>query len=220
MKRIFTLAVAVSLLSAVTAQEKKVYSTSGAEGAILSFSQVERNGNTLNSAGRFTAFFHAGTNLHYDFSEHAGLFTGINMKNIGIIHDDGINIRYKRRVYTVGVPVALKFGNLAQRNFGYIGAEANLAINYKEKQFISGDRAGKFNEWFSNRTPLFMPAVFAGVHTKNGVGLKFQYFLNNFLNPDFSANNVKPYAGMDAKVFYVTLGYDFDIIKDFKRKRK
>lgn len=219
MKRIITLAMALTIVFLSSAQEKRTYTTTGGDGGILSFSQIKRNGNSLNSAGRFTLFFNIGTNLHHDFSKHAGIFTGLTLKNIGIIHDDVADQRFKRRVYAAGVPIGLKFGNMEKENFGFIGFQADLALNYKEKLFINGDKKDKFNEWFSNRTNIFMPAVFAGFHTKNDFSLKLQYYFSDFLNTDFTQNNLKPFQGMESKMFFLTLGYDFDL-KQIKKKKR
>jgi hypothetical protein len=223
MKSLYTLIVLLAVSAATLAQKNKVYTTSGGNGGILSFSTIERNGKNITSIPRFSPVFNFGTNIHYDAGNTVGFFTGINVKNIGLIMKDSANLKFKRRVYTIGIPVAFKIGNMKQGNFFYAGAEAELAFNYKEKRFEGGKKKSKFNEWFSDRTPLFMPAVFAGFHTRSGVGLKAHYYLNNFFNEDFSETingaEVRPYKGLKANVFFITLGYDFDLKEVFKRKR-
>lgn len=200
----------------VTAQEqtekKRVwYTTNGGDAALVSFSNVSRNGTQLNNVPRLTFFLNSGTNLNRDFGDHVGFFTGYNGKNLGVIYDENDSVRYKRRVLLLGIPVGFKVGNLKKGNFFYFGGQADFALNYKEKKFIDGDKVEKNHEWFSKRTPIFMPSVFAGFRTSSKVGLKVQYFPNNFFNPDFEKNGSKPFAGMSSTVFFLTLSYDFSI---------
>jgi hypothetical protein len=219
-KLIRTLSIMLLLSSSTHAQnssdndkKSKWYITRGGDAALVSFSNVSRQGKMLNNVPRFTAFLNTGTNFNYNFSKSAGFFTGINGRNIGIIYDDTANIRWKRRVLALGVPAGFKFGNLKKHNFFYLAGEVDFAINYKQKKFINGDKAEKKNNWFGKQTPLLMPSVFAGFQTNRNLGLKVQYFLNNFLNPDYTEGNSKPFAGMEANVFFLTLSYDFSMRK-------
>src|SRR5437868_2899528 len=64
---------------------------------------------------RFTAFLHIQGQSHYNFSNGFGLYTGLGIRNVGIINhydykDNEISI--KQRSYSLGVPLALKFGNV------------------------------------------------------------------------------------------------------------
>lgn len=162
---------------------------------------------------RFTYVVNIGMNYHYDFTEHVGAFVGVGIKNIGLINKYG-DSTVKRRVYTVGVPVGIKFGNLRNRNFGFIGGGFDVPFNYREKGFVKRNKKEKFNEWFSDRTPNFMPYVFAGVSIDPGVTLKFQFYPNNFFNQDFTETDkttglsYKPYKDMEAQLFLVSLGFD------------
>lgn len=195
-------------------KKSKWYTTRGGDAGLVSFSNVSRNGKMFNNVPRFTFFLNGGTNFNYDFGKNAGFFTGITGKNIGIIYDDTANTRWKRRVLAVGVPVGFKFGNLKKHNFFFMGGQADFAINYKEKKFVNGDKVEKNNDWFGKQTPVFMPSVFAGFQTNRKLGLKVQYFINNFFNQDYTNNNAKPFAGMEANVFFLTLSYDFSV-RDF-----
>jgi hypothetical protein len=214
-KIIFTLSLFLFSVLQLAAQDsseskkKKWYTSRGGDAGLVSFSNVSRNGKMLNNVPRFTAFLNTGTNFNYDFSNHAGFFTGITGKNIGVIYDDTANTRWKRRVIALGAPVGFKFGNLKKHNFFYLAAQADFAINYKEKKFVNGDKVEKNNDWFGKQTPIFMPSVFAGFQTNRKLGLKVQYFLNNFFNQDYSQGAAKPFAGMEANVFFLTLSYDF-----------
>jgi hypothetical protein len=44
-----------------------------------------------------------------------------------------------------------------------------------------------------------MPYAFAGIAINKGFTFKAQYYPNNFLNPDFTTNGIKPYAGYDVQ---------------------
>jgi hypothetical protein len=214
-KIIFTLTAILLLGFQLTAQDSsetkksKWYTSRGGDAGLVSFSNVSRNGKMLNNVPRFTAFLNTGTNFNYDFSNHAGFFTGINGKNIGVIYDDNDSVRYKRRVIAIGVPVGFKLGNIKKHNFFYAGGQADFAINYKQKKFLNGKKIEKNNDWFGKQTPIFMPSVFAGFQTNRKLGLKVQYFLNNFFNQDYTEGTAKPFAGMEANVFFLTLSYDF-----------
>ncbi len=194
----------------------KIYYTQGGNGALLSFSKVTRNGKEVGSIPRFTLFFNIGTNANVDLGDHFGLFAGLNLTNIGMITEEEIvgttgtdKFKLKQRVYSIGIPVGFKVGDLREF-YVYGGAEAGFAVNYKQKMFINGEKVDKFNEWFSNRTNQFMPAVFAGFQTKSGFGLKVQYYLNDFLNQGYSEGGAQPYAGTESRIFFVTLGYNFN----------
>ena len=186
-----------------------VYFSSGGNGMMLSMSSVKNAlGSSVNSIPRFTMFFNLGTNVNYDVNRHFGMFSGVNLSNIGMITEDG-SVKRKQRVYAVGVPIGIKVGDL-KKFFVYAGAEAAFAINYKEKRFVDGKKVEKFNEWFSERSNAFMPSVFAGFQTEKGFGLKVQYYLNDFLNQSFSQDGLKPYAGVQSQLFFVSLGYSFN----------
>lgn len=206
----------VRYFSRYVGQPGRVYTTWGGDGPLLSFGHdLRQNGNHVRNVPRFTFFFNIGHNLNYDFTRHFGFFTGLNLKNIGLITKDDIDsVKLKRRVYTLGIPIGFKIGDLRNGSFFFFaGGSYDLAFNYKEKKFINGDKKEKFNEWFSDRTPLLMPSLFAGIRMRPGFGLKVQYYPNNFFNKEYIVNMpggvMYPYKSLDAKMFFVTLSYDF-----------
>jgi hypothetical protein len=203
---------------------KGVYRTWGGNGPLLSFADMKDNNGHMRNIPRFTLFFNLGTNYNYDLGRHFGLFTGLNIKNIGLINKND-SVKLKRRVYTLGVPVGFKIGDVRHGSFFIFGgAECDLAFNYKEKLFEDGVKKKKFNEWFSDRTPLLMPSVFAGFRVNPGFGLKVQYYLNDFFNKDYtemvSGAKVKPYENLAAKMLFVTLSYDFGRVDYYKHNHK
>lgn len=189
------------------------YITAGGNGPLLSFAKVTNNGEHVRNIPRFTMFFNVGTNYNYDFSNNFGIFTGLNIKNIGLITKPNDSVKLKQRVYTLGVPLGIKVGNLRDGFFFFAGGEYDLAFNYKEKYFLDGDKKSKFNEWFSDRTDILMPSVFAGFRFPPGFGVKVQYYLNDFFNKNYTetVNGVKttPYKDIKANMMFVTLSYNF-----------
>jgi hypothetical protein len=84
--------------------------------------------------------------------------------------------------------------------------EGELGLNYKEKLFVHGIKKSKFNEWFSNRTPLFMPSAFVGLNTKSGLNFKFKYYLDNFLKTSYvDDKGVQIYKDIKSAIFYFSL---------------
>ncbi|MFY0252645.1 hypothetical protein ACDQ55_01700 [Chitinophaga sp. 30R24] len=204
---------------------EEVYVTEGGEVALLSFASMKENGEHLRNIPRFTLFFNLGTNFNKDVSKNLGFFTGINLKNIGLISKPYDSLKLKQRVYTIGIPLGFKLGDVTNGSyFFFAGGEIDMAINYKEKVFVNGDKVHKFNEWFSDRTPLLMPSIFAGFRVNPGFGLKVQYYPQNFFNKEFKTtdkgNTVYPYKTTEANLIFVTLGYNFNGVNYFKVKKK
>jgi hypothetical protein len=196
---------------------KKVYSKSVSE-LILSWGDVESAGLDISPIVRFTAFLHLGQQWHHDFSSKAGLYYGLSVRNVGIINDLNDSVRVKQRVYTAGIPLALKFGNMKGFHLA-VGAEAEFALNFKQKVFVN-DEKSKTNEWFSDRTEIFLPSAFAEIHTKQGGYIKFKYYLTDFLVADKQKLNVPNLAFSPTKsqMMYVSFGYALDYKKYKKYK--
>ena len=193
-----------------------VYTVSATE-TILSWGSVEATGLETGNIARFTPFFNFGTQLHKDFSEKSGVYTGLMVRNVGIITDLNDSVRVKQRVYTVGIPVAYKVGDMDGNLFA-VGLEAEFAINYKQKVYVN-DEKSKSNIWFSDRTNIFLPSVFAEVKSKYGNYIRFKYYLTDFLQEGNQKVNV---AGVDynptkSTMMYVSVGYMIKT-RDFVKK--
>lgn len=162
-----------------------------------------------------------GYHINYDFDEHFGMFSGIGIKNLGFIEKDG-DSTIKRRVYTLGVPLGFKLGNLQKRHFGFIGGGFDMPFNYREKGFVRRRDKDKFSEWFSDRTPEFMPFLFAGFSYGSGSTLKVQYYPGNFFNQEFQEEHNGeiryPYRGYTAHIIYISLGMDLHFKKHQPKK--
>lgn len=210
----------ISTLAALTLKAQvSRYRSEGWE-LIHSFSEYNVAGKRVDNRLRFSAFFHINQRRHFDLGKSFGVFTGFAVRNVGFIARESDSLTVKRRVYTMGVPLAFKVGNMSKMIFFYAGGEAELALNYKEKHFVDRSKEKKFNEWFSERTPLFMPSVFAGFQNKKGFNLCFKYYLNNFFNTSFSDKGVKPYTLSKANVFYVSASYSRKNRKSARTKDK
>jgi hypothetical protein len=251
--KIFSVALVLLLIAStrVFSQKVKVYDITNWE-MIFSFSDVQftdafsaqyPNAEVTKTNVRYTVFFHMGEYWNFDFGNHIGIYTGIGIRNIGLISDERLPdfvgsdqlVDYKiiRRLYTAGIPLAFKLGSFSDNLFFYAGGEYELGINYKEKywrgtQSRTGSRT-KSNTWFGDQAPGLLPSVFAGVQLPGGVNVKFKYYPDDFLNNKFTKGNNsvdgQAYNISDltrykkSRVFYVSLSWqiDSDEIKDKKK---
>lgn len=199
---------------------RKVYLSNGMDAAILSTAMLETpTKNTLTTL-RFSYFLNLGLNFNYNFSNHFGAFVGVGIKNIGFIEKYPVqDSTVKRRLYTAGIPVGIKVGNMGKSNYFMLGGGIDFAINYREKGFKDRGDKTKFNEFFSDRTPATLPYAFVGFAV-NHVTFKFQYYPSNFMNPDFIDGSgiipTKPYAGYNVNLIYLSLGFDIHYTKSRK----
>jgi hypothetical protein len=173
---------------AVKLVRKKLYWSSTFDMFVFSSSIMEKApASSQLTTVRFTYFPNIGFNFNYDISKHVGLFTGINMKNIGFTEKIAISdSTIKRRVLTLGIPLGIKFGNINKHSFAFAGGGVDVPFNYKQKGYIRRGNKDKFNEWFSDRTPAIMPYIFAGFCYSPGISIKLQYYPVNFLNNTFT----------------------------------
>jgi len=189
--------------------QKRFYAGNGLDFAMLSTSITSRPGkSTYLTTPRFTAIVNFGFSFHYDLNEHFGFLSGLGLRNMGFIDKYG-DSTVKRRVYSLGIPLGIKFGDLRNRNFVIAGGGVDVPFNYREKGFVHRGNKAKFNEWFSDRTPPVTPFVFAGYSFNPGFTLKLQYYPGNFFNQDFTDNmGVKPYTNYDVHLLLLSIGID------------
>ena len=196
----------------------RFYWGSGMEGGLFQTSRLDRPGltSTKLTTLRYSLFVNVGVSLNYDFSNSFGLFLPLSIKNIGFIDKVG-DSTIKRRSYNAGAGLGLKVGNLRKRSFGFVGGGVDVPFNYREKGFVKRGDKEKFSEWFSDRTPSFMPFVFAGISIDPGITLKAQYYPGNFLNPDYGYDGIagiyRPYKDFNVNLMYITLGFNFNYKK-------
>ncbi|NPD44522.1 hypothetical protein [Lentimicrobium sp. S6] len=190
---------------------QKFYTTSGGE-LILSLAEINSgDAPTPQNIVRFSPWFNVQSLGNVDFGDHAGMFFGLNVRNVGFIaKDNSTQVKKKYRVYNLGIPVGFKLGNM-DSFFVYGGYEFELPFNYKEKTFENEVKTGKFNVWFSDRVPTYYHSVFVGFQFPYGANLKFKYYLTPFHNADFVEKidgvDVKPYENFETNVFYLALSF-------------
>jgi hypothetical protein len=215
MKKIITLAAFCILFTVSSFGQNKSYITSGME---IIFSEATIN-DTQNpdasSTLRFAPIINAQSMLNIDMSEKFGLFTGLAYRNVGYIYDSYTTrdpqaeittpIKKKFRTYNIGIPVGIKLGNL-NNLFFYGGYEIEFPFVYKEKTFNTADEKEQTDVyWFSNRSENIQQSWLVGVQLPYGMNIKFKYYFTEFHNQNFEANGVKPYAGLNSKIWYISL---------------
>lgn len=226
MKRV-TLSVLLLLgFMSITIQAQKIYHTNGGE-VILSGANVSLNGANVETNLRFTLFFHIQQHINFDLTNNIGFFTGVGIRNVGIIMEDlyqnvgftGVdnthpnwnkNTKVKRRSYSLGFPVAIKIGSFDDHFFFFAGGEYEWMFHYKQKLFIDGNKT-KFTEWTSDRVNAWIPSLFAGIQFPQGFRLKFKYYMDDFLNTSFRGidfGQEVDYSQFDSSgMWYVSLAF-------------
>lgn len=210
MKKLLLFALSCSLSFSLLAQEatsvRKAYTASTGE-TILSFGILEAEPLQTGTVARFTPFFNFGQQVHYDFSDKFGVYTGLNLRNVGMINDLNDSVRVKQRTYNVGIPIAFKVGNMEGYQFA-AGFEAEFAVAYKQKVYVNGEKR-KSSAWFDDRTNTFLPSVFAEFKNKEGNFIRFKYYLSDYLQTDNQQINVPgvEYRPTSSQMFYVSIGY-------------
>ena len=199
----------------ILAQDDKLYSTTSGE-LIFSFASINDAGDEDGGIMRFSPVINIQNWLNYDKSEKLGFFTGLSVRNVGFIYDVDETTRIKYRTYNVGIPVGVKIGNLSDK-FLFFGYELEIPVNYKEKIFIDEDKEDKKNIWFTDRVPAVNHSLMAGIQLPYGATIKFNYYLTNFFDEDFTASDgqggtYKPYENLDVNIFYFSLS--FGLLKD------
>ena len=173
---------------------------------------------------RFSAFFHTSQELHYNFSNAFGFYTGIALRNVGFINTMKVGtekLTIKQRSYSLGIPVALKLGNM-QTYFITAGIEPEIMFAYKRKLFFDGDKSKK-SQWFSNDVNVFNPSLFAQINFKGGMYFRVKYYLNDFLTNNTESFSLpeKPvsvsYKVDSSKLYYISIGTS---IKNRKMMKK
>jgi len=197
---------------------RKFYAGTALDGALLSTALIQKTitqvsppaTSTANSMAvpRVALFLNIGFTLNLNLSRHIGLFTGLDLKNLGYIDKNAGGETVKRRTYNLGAPLGIKIGNMVdKKNYFFTGGGADYPINYREKTYVIRDQKTKFSEWFSARTPSVMPYVFAGFAVTGGFTIKGQYYPADFLNTSFTTKSVQPYAGTTVHILLLSLGY-------------
>ncbi len=198
------------MMMPVVKKKKFFKATSENEGNLLSLAQNFSIGN-LNpkQALRYSSFINSGLRLNHHFTKNIGFYTGFGIKNIGLIQKVG-DSTIKRRTYNIGIPLALKIGNMS-KTFFYLGGGLDYAFNYKEKGYIKrNDKDKKINEWNSNRVNKLQPYTFVGVALNKALDIKFQYYPTNFFNTNYQekGTNTLIYKNYNANLAFISIGFN------------
>lgn len=214
MKRLLIVFALVILFAFSGFSQSKGYWSSGLE-MLFSFADINDEGVNRNSTLRWAPVLNIQGRYNYDVNEQIGFFTGIGVRNVGYIYDgyrerttEGTFYKKKFRTYNIGVPFAIKIGNMDNFHF-YGGYEIEVPFVYKEKTFDSGDKINTTTGWFSNRTQTFQHGFIAGVQFPYGFNVKFKYYMSEFHNQNFTQNDgIKPYLGLESHIMYFSVGYN------------
>lgn len=221
MKKSSFISLAILISTIVSAQQtpKKNYILSASE-LIFSSGDVKDGDMKIDPVVRFSGFFHFQTQAHYDFSNFAGVYTGIGLRNVGFINKLNDSVRAKQRSYSLGIPLAFKLGDMNEKVWFAAGAEAELMFAYKQKVYFGGQKF-KNHKWFSDKVNLFNPSVFAEIKFKRGGYIRAKYHLKDFLQKDKQDIRLfgVPYefTPEESKLFYLSIG---SAIEPKKAKRK
>jgi hypothetical protein len=182
------------------------YMVSASE-TILSWGNIESPGLDTKNVARFAPFINFGHLLHRDFNQKTGFYTGVAVRNVGIITGLNDSIRLKQRVYTVGIPIAFKYGDM-KGNLVAAGFDNEFAVNYKQKKYVN-DEKSTTNVWFSDRTNIYLPSIFAELKSKKGNYIRFKYYLTDFLKEGNQSLNEPgvAYAPSQSTMMYISVGY-------------
>lgn len=178
---------------------------------IFSFANISVYGRSDDSQLRWAPVFNLQTMLNSDISRHVGLFTGFAVRNVGYIYNNYTDpeneaiYKKKFRSYNIAIPFGLKIGDL-DRLFLYGGYELELPVLYKEKTFDDRDKISKITGFFSHRQERLQHGFLVGIQFPYGANIKFKYYISEFHNRSYvDSNGNKPYEGLKANVFYISL---------------
>ncbi|MEZ5046549.1 MAG: hypothetical protein R2831_06120 [Chitinophagaceae bacterium] len=194
-------------------KDPNFYTSTGVEGSLLQFAKFSILNKEYSTVPRYTYYFNMGVDFNYKLGQHASVFTGLNLKNIGLIVKYNDSVKNKHRVYTVGAPFGLKIHSANRRVSFKTGVDMSFAVDYKWKKFV-GDTKVKDHQFFSSRTNIWMPSYFAGINI-NGFSITANSYWCNFFNPNHAAN-----YNYEARLFTLGLGLDFSSLGKRKPKIK
>ena len=191
---------------------RKYYDLSEYE-LILSGGQVSDSGRVLVNMPRasLAVMYHA----NYNFGKHTGIYSGLGVRNIGFINQLPVpnqkDAIIKQRSWALGIPIALKLGNMGSGTYFAIGAEEEWMFNYKEKVFFDGHKS-KHSEWTSTDVNNFMPSAFMEFHFLKSFFVRCRYYPTDFLTNQNSLITLPKtstqvnYTPTNSTMFYISVG--------------
>jgi hypothetical protein len=176
---------AISFCSLANAQKKQSFFTKDNVQTDQFMFGISPNTNGV----RFSWFFNMSQNYKHNFGKNVQLSTGVALKNIGTSNtfsSFGTEYRVIDRFYTLGVPVALRFGNIAKRKWFGIDGGLDMPINRKVKFWeVDSKRSTKvktkvadtWSRYGYNPVAPYVGASFSF----NRIGVKYSYYLQPFV---------------------------------------
>lgn len=137
MKNLWLL-LASSVLLVSTTNAQRLYSTVELE-VQLSYASVTEHGVPLQGIPRYSPFNFVHKE-HVDISKHFGFFSGFSIRNTGFVYKLDEHQRINQRVLSVGMPLGVKIGSMQRGFYLAMGSEIELAINYKQKMFLTAKK--------------------------------------------------------------------------------
>jgi hypothetical protein len=218
------------IISANLSAQTKIYTTNSFE-FLFQNGQVTKDGVNPDQNMRFTLWLNYTHQKHVDFNKNLGIFTGVSIKNVGFITEKEIfkstndlgekveSIPYetiKRRIYTLGIPLALKIGDVEKNFYVYGGGEIGLALAYKEKRFENSVKKSK-TSFLGSETNLFQPSIFTGIQLPGGLNIQYRLFLNNMLKQDYGNGTEYDQSGFSKSLIqYISICFNLGS-KDWKK---
>lgn len=194
-----------------TTDNKIIFSSSG-DATMYQWGLLEKGSKTYTNSLRVAMFFNAGIQANKSFSDNFGAKLGIGVHNLGFAHRQD-SFTTKSRVYSIQIPLFLRFGTLEGAHF-IAGGGIDLPFHYKEKWYVEKKDKQKISEWFSKRNAAIMPFGSVGYKFKKGLSLRLDYYFSNFFNPNFTnANNLQPYKYVKENLIVLSLG-NIHLFKD------
>jgi len=208
----YVAAILLSLAFQSSYAQREMYITTGGE-MLFQTSEVTSGGTDLQTNMRWTIFLHLGSYAHIDFTNNIGMFSGLALRNVGFITNEGTEKKI-RRTYNLGIPLALKVGLFDKKMYVFGGAEYEWLFHYKEKYWpnSNGGRDGdkiKSTKWFSSRVNSLIPSVFFGIALPGGFNVKYKIYLENYMNQSYAdANGDLIYQDLDVNVNYISISWN------------
>lgn len=215
--RLIMVFICASFASFAQAQSSgtNIYVASAGE-TIFSWGNVDAGVENLNNIVRFTPFFNYGEQVHFEFNNVLGFYTGLDIRNVGIISHTAEGYKIKERSYGLGVPLVVKIGDFGKNTNIGLGGELEAMFAWKRKVF-SGSNKSKETAWFSDNVNIFNPSLLAEVKFSQGFYLRYKYYLNDFLKYKTGGLNIStpvpPYVknipdyALSSQMMYISFGY-------------
>ncbi|HUM47792.1 MAG TPA: hypothetical protein PLD84_12755 [Chitinophagales bacterium] len=219
MARNFTSLFCIFLLFSSQAFSQKYFLASAGE-SIFSIGTVSSGSEDIRPVLRWSPVFNFQEQLHFNFSNSFGLYTGLGLRNVGLISKvDYVfadnpggplekTATIKERSYSFGMPLLFKLGDMDEGVYFAAGAEAEVMFAYKRKIMEDGTKLKK-SRWFDDNVNIFNPSLMAEVHFPKGQYLRFKYYIKDFLNYQgitLIDGTVLPDYGAESPLFYIAFG--------------